>query len=79
MDSRRLRQGDLHVQGLLGLKVWCHTPLIWATSSAGYHIRTLEEGTLSLSLSLSLSRSISCLLCGTEQLLDPWTFIHSYY
>ena len=34
----------------LGLKVWWHTPLIWATPSAGDHIRTLEEGRLSLSL-----------------------------
>jgi hypothetical protein len=34
MNSRRLRQGDLQVQGHLGLKVWWHTPLIWATPSA---------------------------------------------
>ena len=44
MDSRRLRQGDLRVQGHLGLKVWWNTPLIWATPSAGDNIRTLEEG-----------------------------------
>ena len=50
MDSRRLRQGDLRVQGHLGLKVWWHTPLIWATPSSGYHIRTLEEGSLALAL-----------------------------
>lgn len=50
MDSRRLRQADLQVQGHLGLKVWWHMPLIWATPSAGDHIRTLEEGRLSLSL-----------------------------
>lgn len=31
MDSRRLRQGDLRVQGHLRLKVWWKTPLIWAT------------------------------------------------
>jgi hypothetical protein len=48
MDSRRLRQGDLLVQGHLGVKVWCNTPLIWATPSAGDHIRTLEEGSLAL-------------------------------
>jgi hypothetical protein len=35
MDSRRLRLGDLRVQGHLGLKAWWHTPLIWATPSAG--------------------------------------------
>jgi hypothetical protein len=35
MNSRRLRQGDLQVQGHLGLKVWRHTPLIWATPSVG--------------------------------------------
>jgi hypothetical protein len=35
MDSRRLRQGDLRVQDHLGLKAWWHTPLIWATPSAG--------------------------------------------
>jgi hypothetical protein len=35
MNSRRLRQGDLWVQGHLWLKVWLHTPLIWATPSAG--------------------------------------------
>jgi hypothetical protein len=50
MDSRRLRQGDLRVQGHLGLKVWCHTPTIWAKPSAGDHIRTLEEGSLTLAL-----------------------------
>ena len=49
MDSRRLREGDLRVQGHLGLKVWWNTPLIWATPFAGDHIRTLEEGRLSLS------------------------------
>jgi hypothetical protein len=27
----------------------------------------------------SHSRSFACLPCGTEQLLDPWTSIHSYY
>jgi hypothetical protein len=48
MDSRRLRQGGLRVQGHLGLKVWWHTPLIWATPSAGDHIRTLEEGSHAL-------------------------------
>ena len=48
MDSRRLRQGDLRVQGHLGLKVWWNTPLIWATPSAGDNIRTLEEGNLAL-------------------------------
>ena len=45
MDSRRL---NLRVQGHLGLKVWWHTPLIWATFYAGDHIRTLEEGSLAL-------------------------------
>jgi hypothetical protein len=49
MDSRRLRQGDLRVQGHLGLKVWWNTPLIWATPSAEDHIRTLEEGSRALS------------------------------
>jgi hypothetical protein len=68
MDSRRL---NLRVQGYLGLKVWWHTPLILPTPSAGDHIRTLEEG--------SLSCSLACLPCGTEQLLYPWTSIHSYY
>ena len=48
MDSRRLRQGDLRVQGHLGLKVWWNTPLIWATLSAGDNIRTLEDGSLAL-------------------------------
>ena len=48
MDSRRLRQGDLRVQGHLGLKVWWNTPLIWATPSAGDNIRTLEEGSIAL-------------------------------
>jgi hypothetical protein len=51
MDSRRLRQGDLRIQGHLGLKVWWHTPLIWATLSAGDYMRTLEEGSLTLTLS----------------------------
>jgi hypothetical protein len=41
MDSRRLRQEDLRVQGHLGLKVW------WKPS-AGDNIRTLEEGSLAL-------------------------------
>jgi hypothetical protein len=45
MDSRRL---NLRVQGHLRLKVWWNTPLIWATPSAGDHIRTLEEGSLIL-------------------------------
>jgi hypothetical protein len=49
MNPRRLRLGDLRVQGHLGLKVWWHTFLIWATPSAGDHIRTLEEGRLFLS------------------------------
>lgn len=53
MDSRRLRQGDLPVQGHLGLKVWWNTPLIWATPSAGDNIRTLEEGSLALALAPS--------------------------
>ena len=35
MNYRRLSQGDLWVRGHLGLKVWWHTPLIWATPSAG--------------------------------------------
>jgi hypothetical protein len=48
MDSRRL---NLRVQGHLGLKVWWNTPLIWATPSAGDHIRTLKEGSLALALS----------------------------
>ena len=39
-----LIQGDLWVQGHLGLKVWWHTPLIWVTPSAGDYLRTLEEG-----------------------------------
>jgi hypothetical protein len=42
-DSRSLRQGDLQVQGHLGLKVW-NTP------STGDHIRILEEESLSLAL-----------------------------
>ena len=46
MDSRRLG-----VQGHLGLKVWWNTPLNLATSSAGDHIRILEEGSLTLALS----------------------------
>jgi hypothetical protein len=45
MDSRILY---LRVQGHLGLKVWWSRPLIWATPSAGDHIRTLEEGSLAL-------------------------------
>lgn len=53
MDSRRLRQGGLRVQGHLGLKVWWNTPLIWATPSAGDNIRTLEEGSLALALAPS--------------------------
>ena len=53
MDSRRLRQGDLRVQGHLGLKVWWNTPLIWAPPSAGDNIRTLEEGSLALALAPS--------------------------
>jgi hypothetical protein len=56
MDSRKLRQRDLRVQGHLGLKVWWNTPLIWATPFAGDHIRTLEEESLFL----------ACLPCGTE-------------
>jgi hypothetical protein len=48
MDSRRLRQGGLRVQGHLGLKVWWNTLLIGATPSAGTHIRILEEGSLAL-------------------------------
>ena len=40
MNPRRLRQGDLWVQGHLGqsksqIQAWWHTPLIWATPSAG--------------------------------------------
>jgi hypothetical protein len=35
MNSRRSRQGDLQIQGHLGLKVWWHAPLIWTTPSAG--------------------------------------------
>jgi hypothetical protein len=35
MNFRRLGQGDLQVQGHLGLKVWWHAPLIWAIPSAG--------------------------------------------
>jgi hypothetical protein len=50
MDSRRLRQGDLRVQGHLRLKVWWKTPLIWATP-AGDPIRTWEEGSFVLALS----------------------------
>jgi hypothetical protein len=53
MDSRRLRQGDLQIQGHLGLKVWWDTPLIWATPSSGDHIRTLDEGRLALPLLLA--------------------------
>ena len=53
MDSRRLKQGDLRVQGHLGLKVWWNTPLIWATPSAGDNIRTLEEGSLARALAPS--------------------------
>ena len=45
MDSQRL---NLRIQGRLGLKVWWNTALIWATPSAGAHIRTLEEGSLAL-------------------------------
>jgi hypothetical protein len=30
-----LRQGDPRVQSHLGLKVWWHTALFWATPSAG--------------------------------------------
>jgi hypothetical protein len=49
MDSRRLRQENLQIQGHLGLKVWWLTPLICAEPSAGDYIKTLEEGRLSLS------------------------------
>ena len=59
MDSRRLRQGDLRVQGHLGLKAWWHTPLIWATPSAGDNIRTLEEGSLALVPSLACPVGLS--------------------
>ena len=49
MNSRRLRQGDLWVQGHLELKVWWHMPLIWATPFAR-DIRTLEGGRVTLTL-----------------------------
>ena len=61
MNSRRL---NLRVQGHpglkvwytfnlgyifhLGLKMWWNTPLIWAIPSVGDNIRTLEEGSLTL-------------------------------
>lgn len=48
MDSRRLRQGDLQVQGHLGLKMWWNTFSIWVIPSSEDHIRTLEEGSLAL-------------------------------
>jgi hypothetical protein len=38
MDSRKIRQGDLQVQGHLEPSI----------PSAGNHIRTLEEGSLAL-------------------------------
>jgi hypothetical protein len=39
-NPRRLRQGDLWVQGQPGtsktqIQGWCYTPLIWTTPSAG--------------------------------------------
>ena len=65
MDSRRLRQGDLQVQGHLGLKVWWNTPLIWATPSAGDNIRTLEEGSLALTPSPACRVGLSnCQILG---------------
>lgn len=75
MNSRRLRQGDLWVQGHLGqsksqIQAWWHTPLIWDTPSAGdLHKDVGRRKAHSLFL--------ACLPCGTEQLLDPRTSIHS--
>jgi hypothetical protein len=77
MNPRRLRQGDLWVQGHLGqsksqIRAWWHTPLIWDAPSAG----DLHEDTARRKI-YSLSLFFACLSCGTEQLLDPWTPIHS--
>jgi hypothetical protein len=68
---RRLKQGDLRVQGHLGLKVWGRT------FNLGYTFcwRPYKD----IGRRESCSRSFTCLLCGTEELLDPWTSIHSYY
>ena len=54
MNPRRLRQGELWVQGHLGqsksqIPAWWHTPLIWATPSAG---DLMEEGRFARSLCL---------------------------
>jgi hypothetical protein len=68
MDSRKLRQGDLRVQGHLGLKVWCHTPLIWATPSAGDLHKDIRR---------RKSLSFACLSGETGQLLDLCASIHS--
>jgi hypothetical protein len=67
--NSRLRQGDLWVQGHLGLKVWGHTPLIWATPSAGDLHKDIGRRKI-------YSLFSTCLPCGTEKLLDPWTSIH---
>jgi hypothetical protein len=51
----KLRNPPASASQVLGLKAcatmsgWWHTPLIWATPSAGDYIKTLEEGRLCLS------------------------------
>jgi hypothetical protein len=45
-------------------------PLIWATPSAGDLHKDVGRRKI-------YSLSFTCLPCGTEQLLDPWTSIHS--
>jgi hypothetical protein len=62
MDSRRL---NLRAQGHLGLKVWWNISLIWATPSAGDHIRTVEEGSLAFAPSPACCVGLSnCLILG---------------
>jgi hypothetical protein len=71
MNSRRLdRETSEFNQDHLGLKAWWHTSLIWAIPSAGDLHK--DNGRRKI-----YSLSFDCLPCGTEQLLDPWTSIHS--
>jgi hypothetical protein len=50
-EFQKIKTGRSPSSGHLGLNVWWHTPLIWATPFAGgLHKKTLEEERFTLSL-----------------------------
>ena len=74
MNPRRLRQGDLWVQGHLGqsksqIQAWWYTPLIWATPSAGDLHKDIGRRKIHSLLSLTCQH-----ICWNLLLQESWLF-----